>query len=254
MKIIAVYSNKGGVGKTATSVNMAHLMAESGYRVLLCDLDQQGASSFYFKLKPSKHLGQDSFFTRDKKFKKSIQPSHYPNLDVVPAHHDFKDFDIFLASQKGGSKSLFKRRFKAVKDDYDIVILDCPPTLSALSDSVFRHCDELLTPVIPTTLSERTLEQLYQYFIAHDFDVARIHPFFSMVQKTKRLHVDTMHRMQKQYPAMLDAHVPFSSDVEKMGVTCAPVTDIGKGTAAAMYYRRLWREFAARVLSDQHAA
>ena len=56
MKIIACYSNKGGVGKTATAVNLAYALADAGRRTLLCDLDPQGASSFYFRVKPSKKL------------------------------------------------------------------------------------------------------------------------------------------------------------------------------------------------------
>ena len=56
MKIIASYSNKGGVGKTASAVNIAYCLAQQGHRVLLCDLDPQGASGFYFRVKPSKKL------------------------------------------------------------------------------------------------------------------------------------------------------------------------------------------------------
>ena len=63
MKIIACYSNKGGVGKTATSVNLAYELAQAGHRTLLCDLDPQGASGFYFRVKPSKNLKTKLFLT-----------------------------------------------------------------------------------------------------------------------------------------------------------------------------------------------
>lgn len=62
MKILACYSNKGGVGKTAAAVNLAYAFAASGKRTLLCDLDPQGASSFYFRVKPSKKLSDAAFF------------------------------------------------------------------------------------------------------------------------------------------------------------------------------------------------
>jgi len=73
MKIIACYSNKGGVGKTATSVNLAYELARSGYRTLLCDLDPQGASGFYFRVKPSNNLKKESFFKDVKRFTNAIK-------------------------------------------------------------------------------------------------------------------------------------------------------------------------------------
>ena len=75
MKIIACYSNKGGVGKTATAVNLAHALAKTGRRTLLCDLDPQGASSFYFRVKPSKKLSEAAFFKDVERFTKSIRAS-----------------------------------------------------------------------------------------------------------------------------------------------------------------------------------
>ncbi len=246
MKIIACYSNKGGVGKTASSVNLAHLMAKSGYRVLLCDLDPQGASSFYFRLKPSKKLKEDSFFTDQEKLLKSIKGCDYDNLDVLPANMDFKDFDIFLSNMKKAHSQL-KRTLKAAKDDYDIVLLDCPPTISMLSEAVFKCSDIIVVPVIPSTLSERTLEQLFEFFSEHGFDSSVIMPFFSMVQKAKKLHTETIERLSHSCSQMLETKIPFSSDIERMGVNRAPVTDFGRSTPAAMYYQQLWKEIEARL-------
>src|SRR3546814_18388045 len=93
MKIIACYSNKGGVGKTATSVNLAYAMAASGYRTLLCDLDPQGASGFYFRVKPSKKLTNTAFFKDAEKFTDAIRGSDYENLDILPANISVRDFD-----------------------------------------------------------------------------------------------------------------------------------------------------------------
>ncbi|MCG8553208.1 MAG: AAA family ATPase, partial [Desulfobacterales bacterium] len=96
MKLIACYSNKGGVGKTAASVNLAYASALSGNRTLLCDLDPQGASGFYFRVKPSEKLKNDSFFEGTKKFADAIRESDFENLDLLPANMSFRDFDIFL--------------------------------------------------------------------------------------------------------------------------------------------------------------
>ncbi len=245
MKIIACYSNKGGVGKTASAVNLAYLMAHSGYKVLLCDLDAQGASSFYFRLKPAKKLKNDLFFTDQNKFLNSIKGSDYANLDVLPSNMDFKDFDIFLSMMKKAQSQL-KRTLKAAKKDYDIVLLDCPPTISMLSEAVFTCADKIIVPVIPSTLSERTLRQLFAFFSEHHLDANALMPFFSMVQKAKKLHQETIARLTQTCNQMLDTYIPFSADIEKMGIYRAPVTDFAKGSVPAMYYQRLWKEMQSK--------
>ena len=100
VRVIAITSGKGGVGKTATSVNLAYELARSGHRTLLCDLDPQGASGFYFRVKPSKILKNDSFFRDGKSFANAIRGSDFENLDILPSNMTYRDFDIFLSRMK----------------------------------------------------------------------------------------------------------------------------------------------------------
>jgi chromosome partitioning protein len=246
MKIIACYSNKGGVGKTASSVNLAYACARDGKRTLLCDLDAQGASSFYFRVKPSKKLKDEAFFEDVKRFTASIRASDYDNLDLLPANMSFKDFDIFLSRMRN-SRSRLKKALKSVGADYDVVILDCPPNISLLSESVFKCSDHILVPVIPTTLSERTLAQLYDFFDQHDYKRKKLMPFFSMVQQQKNLHRETMKRIRKQYKSVLDSDIPFSSDIEKMGTHRAPVATYARSRPASKAYSNLWEDVTRKV-------
>lgn len=247
MKIVACYSNKGGVGKTASSVNVAYGLARAGRRVLLCDLDPQGASGFYFRVKPSKKLKDESFFTDVARFTDAIRGSDFDNLDVLPANMSFRDFDIFLSRMKN-PRSRLKKALKGVNGDYDIAVLDCPPNISTLSENVFKASDAILVPVIPTTLSERTFEQLLGFFGDHGLSRKRILGFFSMAQGSKRLHADTIERMRKEHPKrFLDVTVPFSTDVEKMGVHRAPVATFAGTRRAAQSYDALCREVMERL-------
>src|SRR5690606_8655978 len=123
--------------KTATCVNLAYALAARGYRTLLCDLDPQGASGFYFRVKPSRKLEKTAFFTDADKFAGAIRGSDYDTLDILPANMSFRDFDIFLSQMRHGHKQL-RKSLKTVKQDYDVIVLDCPPTISALSENVFR--------------------------------------------------------------------------------------------------------------------
>lgn len=248
MKIISCYSNKGGVGKTATAVNLAHALADSGLRVLLCDLDPQGASGFYFRVKPSKKLQDERFFTDGERLVKAIRGSDYPNLDILPANMSYRDFDVFLSQMKK-SDSRLNKALKAVKGDYDLVLLDCPPNLSRLAESVFHCSDLVIVPVIPTTLSERTLEQLFEFFDEEGYPKKKVVPFFSMVQQQKSLHRDTMKRLESEYgKRFLSTRIPFAADIEKMGLHREPVAGFSAGKSAAKAYQGLQKEIRQRLL------
>src|SRR3546814_75904 len=169
-------------------------MAASGYRTLLCDLDPQGASGFYFRVKPSKKLTNTAFFKDAEKFTDAIRGSDYENLDILPANMGFRDFDVFLSQMKD-SESRLKKSLKFMKNDYDVIVLDCPPTLSTLSENVFKAADAIVVPVIPSTLSERTFEQLVAFFKDNKLPLQKLHAFFSMVQHVKKLHTETMDTM-----------------------------------------------------------
>jgi chromosome partitioning protein len=180
MKILACYSIKGGVGKTATSVNLAYWAAQSGLKTLLIDLDSQGASSFYFRVRSSKKNWGKRFFNTYEQLLKQIKASDFDNLDIIPAHDSFRHFDSLLSDLKKRQKRL-KQVLKGLDKEYDLIILDCPPTLSYLSEAVFQAANMIVVPVIPTTLSERTYEQLLDFFRDKDLPIKTVHPFFSMV-------------------------------------------------------------------------
>ncbi|KUF08866.1 ParA family protein [Pseudoponticoccus marisrubri] len=247
MKILACYSNKGGVGKTAAAVNVAYGLRRAGKRVLLCDLDPQGASSFYFRVKPSKKLKDARFFFDVARFTRAIRGSDFEDLDILPANMTFRNFDVFLSRMKN-SRSRLQKALKKVGNEYDVVVLDCPPNISSLSENVFKASDAILVPIIPTTLSERTFEQLIEFFDEHDLPKKKILGFFSMAQASKKLHVGTIDKMKADHgKRLLDVAVPFATDVEKMGVHRAPVATFAGSRPAAAAYDALCRDVLERL-------
>ncbi len=137
MKIIASYSIKGGVGKTAASVNLAYAAAKAGNETLLIDLDPQGASSFYFRIGTNKKEKKGFFFTQKNRLLKQIKGSNYKKLDVLPANLSFRNFDIMLNNMSKSKKRL-KEILSSLKNEYDLIILDCPPNINLLSENVFN--------------------------------------------------------------------------------------------------------------------
>ena len=161
MKVLACYNIKGGVGKTAAAVNLAWLAARDGARTLVWDLDPQGAATFYFRIKPKVKGGAKDLLRRKRPMPDAVKGTDYEGLDLVPADFSYRNMDLVLDRVKHPASRLHKV-LKAIRSNYDIVFLDCPPSISIVSESVFHAANALLVPTIPTTLSLRSLAQLVQ--------------------------------------------------------------------------------------------
>ena len=233
--ILSSYSIKGGVGKTALAVNLSYAMSLLGKRVLLIDLDPQGAAGFYFRI-----AAGEKFRMKDSKdvtegFKRNIRESDYEGLDILPSNLAYRHLDIRLKEMEASRKQL-RGILQNLKDDYDVILIDCPPNITLLSENIFRASDRILIPVIPTTLSQRTYEQLKGFFNESDLPMDRLVPFFSMVQGRNRMHSDTIQELTQTYPEFLKTGIPFAVEVEKMGLHREPLLVYGSRHPAADAY------------------
>lgn len=250
MKVMACYSNKGGVGKTASSVNLAYWAARSGYKTLLIDLDPQGASSFYFRVRPSQKKWGKRFLKTYGQVFKQIKASDYENLDIVPAHRSFRHLDLVL-SALNKRKNRLRHLLEGLKDQYDLIVLDCPPTFSLLSENVFKATDLIVVPVIPTTLAEHSFVQLVRFFKDKHYSRKKLLPFFTMVDLRKKLHRETALNMRERYQYILKYAIPYSTDVEKMGVHRAPIDVYAQRSPANVSYRAIWQSIQARLFPSE---
>lgn len=232
---------KGGVGKTAASVNLAYLSAKDGFYTLLCDLDPQGASSYYFRIKDSKNFNTKKFLKGGEYIYNNIKGTDYDNLDLLPSKLSYRNFDIELNSLKH-SKTQFNSILSDLQDEYDIIFLDCPPGITLLSENIFNSSDIILVPVIPTTLSVRTYLMLLNFFKKQKLDRSKIHAFYSMVEIRKSMHQDAISKMSSSIDTFLEAQIPYRSNVEKMGVYRKPLNEFEPYSPAAFAYSVLWNE------------
>jgi cellulose biosynthesis protein BcsQ len=240
MAIIAVYNIKGGVGKTATSVNLAYLSAESGNQTLLCDLDPQGSASYYFRVKPAKKFSAGKFLKGGKHIERSIRGTDYDNLDILPADFTYRNLDLALDEMKKSRRRL-KKVLNPLTDEYDHVVLDCPPNLTLLSENLFYAADILLIPFIPTTLSMLSFAKLLDFFKKSKLDKKKLFVLFSMVEKRKKIHQEMMAKF-KGRKRILKHSIPYLAEVEKMGIYRRPVPEFSPNSVAGKAYRGLWQE------------
>jgi cellulose biosynthesis protein BcsQ len=238
--ILATYNIKGGVGKTSAAVNLATLAAHDGHRTLLWDLDPQGASTYLFRVKPKVKGGGGKLVRGKTDVEAQLKGTDTEGLDLLPADFSYRHMDLALDATKKPTTRL--RRVLEPLADYDYTLLDCPPSISLVSESVFEAADALLVPIIPATLSSRTLDQLHEVLGKGP----RVLGFFSMADRRKRLHRDLMDELSKEHD-VLETVIPTSADVERMGAKRAALVDFAPRSAAARAYADLWREVRARL-------
>ena len=246
MRILATYNIKGGVGKTATAVNLGYLAARDGYRVLLWDLDPQAAASFLLRIKPRVKGGGKALIRGRRSIDEAIKGTDFDGLDLLPADFTYRNLDLVLDSSKQPARRLASL-LTPLSAEYDAIVLDCPPSISLLSESVLHAADLLLVPLIPTTLSVRTLDQLTDFVAGFNGHQPDILAFFSMIDRRKRLHLQIAADLPAQRSDIAATTIPALSMIEQMSVHRAPVAAFAPRSLAARQYRALWQEARTRA-------
>lgn len=245
MTVVAAYNIKGGVGKTSVSVNLAWLAADGGARVLLWDLDPQGAATYMLRIKPKIKGGGRKLVHGKTDPADLLKGTDHERLDLLPADFSYRNMDLALDETKRPTRRL-SRVIEQLAGDYDVVFLDCPPAISLASESIFEAADVLLVPLIPSPLSLRTFAQLREFVAAQVADPPQILAFLSMTDGRRKLHRAVIEELAAD-DSVLKTAIPYASDVERMAVNRQALAGFAGHGPAGRAYARLWDELRERI-------
>jgi chromosome partitioning protein len=147
-KAIAIFNQKGGVGKTTTNINLAACLAQMGKKVLVIDIDPQGntTSGLGISKKDLQHSTYELLTEEDINTRDTIMRTGVENLDIIPANAQLAGAEIELV-QIVGREKILKKAIENIRNDYDYIFIDCPPSLGLLTINSLTAVDAVLVPI-----------------------------------------------------------------------------------------------------------
>ena len=260
MKIIAIANQKGGVGKTTTSVNLGASLAELGQRVLIVDLDPQGNATSAFGMQELETETLYDALLGDGTIVDKILPTRLENLFLVPANLDLAGVEIEIARMSDHLTRL-KAALMVLRDDqtFDFVLLDCPPSLGILMTNALAAADEILTPIQCEYFAleglvkiVRVVEQVRDSGANDSVEIAGI--IMTMFDARTKLSGQVVQEVRQHFgERVYDSVIPRTvrlSEAPSFGRTILEYDGSGTG---ALAYRALGQEFLKRHKSPTKA-
>ncbi len=225
LKTIAFYNQKGGVGKTTLAVNFAYLGARNGFRTLLWDLDPQASATFIMRVDEKLAPKAKDILGKNVELEDLAVRSNFTNLHVVPASIRLRLLSERIFENSKPS-SVIERATKSARSTFDLIVVDAPPSLNALSDSLLGAIDLLCIPLQPSALSAHSLEALVTHLKSASL-LNRSIAIYNMVDMRRISHRQAVqNREAAKCLQLLDVVLPYSADMERMATERNPFFEL----------------------------
>lgn len=230
-EVWSISTNKGGVGKTSLTTNIAGLLSLEGHKVLIIDTDNQGNVALSFGMNPDTYDKTLYDVMVDKFPAKDAVVNIYENIDILPSNDDmsFIDIDVLTEREKFPKPfHLIKETCESLKDDYDYILIDTPPNIGLIQGNVLTFADRVLIPFQPETYSQRSLMKMLvavKKFKKHNPELSVLGVVGTMVDSRTSLHVDMLDKLRvlctnegiKCYGTIIPRSIRFAASVAYEG-------------------------------------
>lgn len=239
MKKVAIFSIKGGVGKTTTAVNLSWLLAHKEAPVYLIDLDPQSSCMQMTCKQEIPMIPLSSWKKLSRKEKRnSLLPLIQDRLLLCPGDQSFRKIESLLDTGQGG-RNQFLDLFDLGQKDNGLVIFDCPPGLGRLAEALLRSVDMVIVPLNPTELSMKTMHQLYDFVQEKQIAQKLFVTFFNNVKIRRKAHARFISRPAMPAETRLSTYIPSLVSIEAMPEKQVPVVASARASKVKTAYELL---------------